>query len=108
MAEKSMAEQMKELKVDDGKKGGGAKDGEKKKKKAAAGDAGGKTELSPPPGYMEERLSLYTKLKEEHDALMAERAEKDSKSIKVTLPDGKVVEAESWKTTPYQVAAGIR
>uniref|UniRef100_A0A8C8GQX8 threonine--tRNA ligase n=1 Tax=Oncorhynchus tshawytscha TaxID=74940 RepID=A0A8C8GQX8_ONCTS len=29
------------------------------------------------------------------------------KSIKVTLPDGKVVEAESWKTTPYQVAAGI-
>uniref|UniRef100_A0A8L0DW02 threonine--tRNA ligase n=1 Tax=Oncorhynchus mykiss TaxID=8022 RepID=A0A8L0DW02_ONCMY len=87
--------------------GGGAKDGEKKKKKAAAGDAGGKTELSPPPGYMEERLSLYTKLKEEHDALMAERAEKDSKSIKVTLPDGKVVEAESWKTTPYQVAAGI-
>uniref|UniRef100_A0A8C7CWU5 threonine--tRNA ligase n=1 Tax=Oncorhynchus kisutch TaxID=8019 RepID=A0A8C7CWU5_ONCKI len=98
---------MEELKVDDGKKGGGAKDGEKKKKKVAAGDAGGKTELSPPPGYMEERLSLYTKLKEEHDALMAERAEKDSKSIKVTLPDGKVVEAESWKTTPYQVAAGI-
>uniref|UniRef100_A0A673YCL4 threonine--tRNA ligase n=1 Tax=Salmo trutta TaxID=8032 RepID=A0A673YCL4_SALTR len=44
---------------------------------------------------------------EEHDALMAERAEKDSKPIKVTLPDGKVVEAESWKTTPYQVAAGI-
>ncbi|XP_052316758.1 threonine--tRNA ligase 1, cytoplasmic-like [Oncorhynchus keta] len=107
MAEKSMAEKMEELKVDDGKKGGGAKDGEKKKKKVAAGDAGGKTELSPPPGYMEERLSLYTKLKEEHDALMAERAEKDSKSIKVTLPDGKVVEAESWKTTPYQVAAGI-
>ncbi|XP_055774644.1 threonine--tRNA ligase 1, cytoplasmic [Salvelinus fontinalis] len=107
MSEKSMAEQMKELKVDEGKKGGGGKDGEKKKRKAAAGDAGGKTELSPPPGYMEERLSLYTKLKEEHDALMAERAEKDSKAIKVTLPDGKVVEAESWKTTPYQVAAGI-
>ncbi|KAM9546480.1 threonine--tRNA ligase 1, cytoplasmic isoform 1-T1 [Salvelinus alpinus] len=107
MSEKSMAEQMKELKVDEGKKGGGGKDGEKKKKKAAAGDAGGKTELSPPPGYMEERLSLYTRLKEEHDALMAERAEKDSKPIKVTLPDGKVVEAESWKTTPYQVAAGI-
>uniref|UniRef100_A0A8C7CXD8 threonine--tRNA ligase n=1 Tax=Oncorhynchus kisutch TaxID=8019 RepID=A0A8C7CXD8_ONCKI len=69
--------------------------------------------LSPPPlsiltlPPLSERLSLYTKLKEEHDALMAERAEKDSKSIKVTLPDGKVVEAESWKTTPYQVAAGI-
>ncbi|XP_045562791.1 threonine--tRNA ligase 1, cytoplasmic [Salmo salar] len=103
MAEKSMAEQMKELKVDEGKQVAWREE----EKKAAAGDAGGKTELSPPPGYVEERLSLYTKLKEEHDALMAERAEKDSKPIKVTLPDGKVVEAESWKTTPYQVAAGI-
>uniref|UniRef100_A0A6Q2YZJ6 threonine--tRNA ligase n=1 Tax=Esox lucius TaxID=8010 RepID=A0A6Q2YZJ6_ESOLU len=63
--------------------------------------------LSPPPSYIEERLALYRKLKEEHDTLMAERAEKDSKPIKVTLPDGKVVEAESWRTTPYQVAASI-
>ena len=65
-------------------------------------------QLSPPPQYIEERLSLYAKLKAEHDALMAERAAKDSKPIKVTLPDGKVVETESWKTTPYQVACGIR
>lgn len=65
-------------------------------------------QLSPPPSYIDERLSLYTKLKAEHDALMAERATKDSKPIKVTLPDGKVVEAESWKTTPYKVACGIR
>ena len=65
-------------------------------------------QLSPPPEYIEERLSLYTKLKAEHDALQAQRAESDSKPIKVTLPDGKVVDGESWKTTPYQVAAGIR
>lgn len=65
-------------------------------------------QLSPPPGYIEERLNLYTKLKAEHEALMSERAEKESRAIKVTLPDGKVVEAESWKTTPYQVACGIR
>lgn len=51
---------------------------------------------------------MYAKLKAEHEALMAERAAKDSRPIKVTLPDGKVVEAESWKTTPYQVACGIR
>uniref|UniRef100_A0A672ZE56 threonine--tRNA ligase n=1 Tax=Sphaeramia orbicularis TaxID=375764 RepID=A0A672ZE56_9TELE len=50
---------------------------------------------------------LYAKLKAEHEALMAERAEKESKPIKVTLPDGKVVDAESWKTTPYQIACGI-
>ncbi|KAF6739310.1 Threonine--tRNA ligase, cytoplasmic [Oryzias melastigma] len=63
--------------------------------------------LSPPPQYIDERLSLYAKLKAEHDALIAERATKDSRPIKVTLPDGKVLEAESWKTTPYQLACGI-
>ncbi|KAK0154514.1 Threonine--tRNA ligase, cytoplasmic [Merluccius polli] len=86
---------------------GGGKDGPKKKAKVAAGDSAGRAELSPPPQYIEDRLSLYTKLKAEHDALQAQRAEKDSKPIKVTLPDGKVVDGESWKTTPYQVAAGI-
>uniref|UniRef100_A0A668AIY6 threonine--tRNA ligase n=1 Tax=Myripristis murdjan TaxID=586833 RepID=A0A668AIY6_9TELE len=100
---------MSELQVQEGKKGGAesGKDGGKKKAKGAAADSGGRAELSQPPQYIEDRLSLYTKLKAEHDALMAERAKKDSKPIKVTLPDGKVVEAESWKTTPYQVACGI-
>lgn len=67
----------------------------------------GKSELNPPPQYIEERLSLYSKLKDEHDALLAERAANDSKPIKITLPDGKVVDGESWRTTPYQVASGI-
>ncbi|XP_071379253.1 threonine--tRNA ligase 1, cytoplasmic [Centroberyx affinis] len=109
MAEQTVEEKMSELQVEDGKKGGheSGKEGGKKKAKGAAGDSGGKTELSPPPQYIDERLALYAKLKAEHDALMAERAEKDSRAIKVTLPDGKVVEAESWKTTPYQVACGI-
>uniref|UniRef100_A0A672ZC37 threonine--tRNA ligase n=1 Tax=Sphaeramia orbicularis TaxID=375764 RepID=A0A672ZC37_9TELE len=68
---------------------------------------GERVRLSPPPQYIDERLDLYAKLKAEHEALMAERAEKESKPIKVTLPDGKVVDAESWKTTPYQIACGI-
>uniref|UniRef100_A0A8C8BSL2 threonine--tRNA ligase n=1 Tax=Otus sunia TaxID=257818 RepID=A0A8C8BSL2_9STRI len=50
---------------------------------------------------------MYNKLKAEHDALLAERAANNSKPIKVTLPDGKQVDAESWKTTPYQIACGI-
>uniref|UniRef100_A0A8C7XXE5 threonine--tRNA ligase n=1 Tax=Oryzias sinensis TaxID=183150 RepID=A0A8C7XXE5_9TELE len=86
---------------------GERKDGGKKKAKNTAGDSAGKSELSPPPQYIDERLSLYTKLKAEHDALIAERAAKESRPIKVTLPDGKVLEAESWKTTPYQLACGI-
>ncbi|CAN9512978.1 unnamed protein product [Ophioblennius macclurei] len=109
MSEQAVVDKMSELHVDGGKKGGpeGGKDGGKKKAKNAAGDSGGKTELTPPPQYIDDRLGLYAKLKAEHDALMAERAAKDSKAIKVTLPDGKVVDAESWKTTPYQVACGI-
>ncbi|XP_060927046.1 threonine--tRNA ligase 1, cytoplasmic [Limanda limanda] len=109
MAEQTVEEKMSELKVVAGKKGGaeGGKEGAKKKTKGGAGDSGGKAELSPPPQYIDERLDLYTKLKTEHEALMAERAANNSRAIKVTLPDGKVVEAESWKTTPYQVACGI-
>uniref|UniRef100_A0A673NR49 threonine--tRNA ligase n=1 Tax=Sinocyclocheilus rhinocerous TaxID=307959 RepID=A0A673NR49_9TELE len=57
--------------------------------------------------YIDERLSVYNQLKAEHDALLSEKAAKDSKPIKITLPDGKVVDGESWKTTPYQVACGI-
>ncbi|XP_066458570.1 threonine--tRNA ligase 1, cytoplasmic [Eleutherodactylus coqui] len=86
--------------------GGKQKEGGKKKTKEGSGD-GGRPELSPWPEYINQRLEVYNKLKSEHDALLAEKAAKHSKPIKVTLPDGKQVEAESWKTTPYQVAAGI-
>ncbi|NXF60795.1 SYTC protein, partial [Ciccaba nigrolineata] len=78
----------------------------KKKMQEGAGD-GGRTELNPWPGFINERLEMYNKLKAEHDALLAERAANDSKPIKVTLPDGKQIDAESWKTTPYQIACGI-
>ncbi|XP_041855734.1 threonine--tRNA ligase 1, cytoplasmic [Melanotaenia boesemani] len=109
MAEQTVVEKMSELQVDGDKKGAtqSGKDGGKKKAKNAVGESAGRAELSPLPQYIDERLNLYAKLKAEHDTLMAERAAKDSKPIKVTLPDGKVVEAESWKTTPYQVACGI-
>uniref|UniRef100_A0A8B9UZS3 threonine--tRNA ligase n=1 Tax=Anas zonorhyncha TaxID=75864 RepID=A0A8B9UZS3_9AVES len=78
----------------------------KKKAKEGAGDEG-RAELNPWPAFINERLEMYNKLKAEHDALLAERAANDSKPIKVTLPDGKQVDAESWKTTPYQIACGI-
>ncbi|NXL32082.1 SYTC protein, partial [Glaucidium brasilianum] len=81
-------------------------DSGKKKMKEGAGDAG-RTELNPWPAFINERLEMYNKLKAEHDAILAERAANASKPIKVTLPDGKQVDAESWKTTPYQIACGI-
>lgn len=61
-------------------------------------------ELTPPPSYIDERIKLYDKLRQEYlDELKAKPKEK----IQVTLPDGKVVEGLSWETTPYQVACGI-
>ncbi|XP_070267870.1 threonine--tRNA ligase 1, cytoplasmic [Myotis yumanensis] len=78
----------------------------KKKNKEGSGD-GGRAELNPWPEYINTRLEMYNKLKAEHDAILAEKAAKESKPITVTLPDGKQVAAESWKTTPYQIACGI-
>ncbi|KAL2300609.1 hypothetical protein Nmel_013492 [Mimus melanotis] len=59
------------------------------------------------PSFIEDRLKLYEVLKKEHDALLAYRAANQSKSIKITLKDGEMVEGESWRTTPYQLAVGI-
>lgn len=60
--------------------------------------------MSPPPGYIEDRIKLYDKLKQEYlDELKAKIKEK----ILITLPDGKVVEGMSWQTTPYEIASGI-
>lgn len=60
------------------------------------------------PSFIEDRLKLYEALKKEHDALLAYRVANESKPIAITLTDGKMAEGESWKTTPYQIAAGIR
>lgn len=50
-------------------------------------------------------MSIWDRLKAEYEA---ELAKKPSIPITVTLPDGKEIEAQSWKTTPYDVAKGIR
>lgn len=77
-----------------------------KKKGKAKGGKGEKqsAELSPWPEFIQTRIELFDKLKAEYDA---EVAAKDPKAIKVTLPDGKVVDGESWRTTPYEIAQGI-
>ena len=61
--------------------------------------------MDPPPEYLASRTALFDKLKAEYDAEVASRP---VQTIAVTLPDGKVVEAESWRTTPYEVVRGIR
>ncbi|XP_030753371.1 threonine--tRNA ligase, cytoplasmic isoform X1 [Sitophilus oryzae] len=79
----------------------------KKEKTKPAGGSGEKpavSELKPPPSFIEDRLNLWNKLKAEYDA---EISSKPETPIKVTLPDGKTVEAVAWKTTVYDIAKGI-
>ncbi|XP_043929381.1 threonine--tRNA ligase 1, cytoplasmic [Protopterus annectens] len=101
-----VVEQVKQMTLDEKCAGKSAKQKEKKKKNQDDG-GGCRAELNPWPVYINERLELYKKLKAEHDSNLAEKSSKESKPIKITLPDGKQVDGESWRTTPYQVACGI-
>ncbi|XP_043194710.1 threonine--tRNA ligase 1, cytoplasmic-like isoform X1 [Amphibalanus amphitrite] len=79
----------------------------KMKDKKGGGDkakASSVKELNPWPAYIQERLALWDRLKAKADA---EVAAKEPQKITVTLPDGKEVEGQSWRTTPYDVAKGI-
>ena len=62
-------------------------------------------QLDPPPEFLAQRQELWDKLKKEHDDWLAAQV---PQPIKITLPDGKVLDGESWRTTPYQIASGIR
>lgn len=62
------------------------------------------------PHFIKERLKLFEMLKQDHQVLSAMYKKRGNTStvITVRLADGKAVEGEVWKTTPYQVAADIR
>ena len=62
-------------------------------------------QLKPKPVFIDSRVSLWNELMEKHKK---ELASKEPKPIKVTLPDGKVVEGQSWRTTPLEIAEKIR
>merc|ERR1719402_1398904 len=60
--------------------------------------------MNPPPSFLADRLAMWDRLKAERDEWLAQQVQED---ITVTLPDGKTVEGQTWRTTPYDVAAGI-
>ncbi|XP_076761471.1 threonine--tRNA ligase isoform X1 [Xylocopa sonorina] len=62
------------------------------------------SELNPWPSYIQDRILLWDKLKAEYEASLISKPAND---ITVTLPDGKEVVAQSWRTTPYEIAKNI-
>ncbi|XP_019764650.2 threonine--tRNA ligase 1, cytoplasmic isoform X2 [Dendroctonus ponderosae] len=103
MSEEKIIDSVKNLQMNQPQKAGKMKK-EKVKQNVASGDKSGVSELKPPPSFIQERLQLWDKLKAQYEA---DLAAKTPAPIKVTLPDGKVVEATAWKTTVYDVAKGI-
>ena len=76
----------------------------KAKAQKAEASVGKAAELNPPPSFLAGRIAMWDRLK----ALSVEfLASQVPEPIEVKLPDGKVVEAKSWRTTPYEVACGI-
>lgn len=64
----------------------------------------GVSELNPKPAFIDSRITVWNELMEKHKQ---ELAAKTPTPIKVTLPDGKVIDGESWRTTPLQIAEKI-
>ncbi|VDN53785.1 unnamed protein product [Dracunculus medinensis] len=60
--------------------------------------------MSPWPDFIEERNALFEKLMNDYKA---EIAAKISEPISIKLPDGKIFEGKSWRTTPMEIAEKI-
>ncbi|CAG5130135.1 unnamed protein product [Candidula unifasciata] len=56
------------------------------------------------PDFIEKRQKLWDKLKQEKDDWIAQQ---NQVPIKVSLPDGTVKNGQAWRTTPFEIAAGI-
>lgn len=77
----------------------------KKDKKNNKAEGVGIKELSPWPEYIDKRITLWNKLKSKYEK---ELASKPDIAIVVSLPDGKKIEGKAWRTSPYEIAQGIR
>lgn len=56
------------------------------------------------PDFIQQRIVLFDKLMAEYKE---EVAQKPRTPIKITLPDGKVLDGKAWETTPLSIAKGI-
>ncbi|XP_037354839.1 threonine--tRNA ligase, mitochondrial isoform X2 [Talpa occidentalis] len=59
------------------------------------------------PHWLAERLGLFEELWAAQVKRLARRAQKERRSIKISLPGGQQVDAVAWNTTPYQIAQQI-
>uniref|UniRef100_A0A8C9LWJ3 threonine--tRNA ligase n=1 Tax=Piliocolobus tephrosceles TaxID=591936 RepID=A0A8C9LWJ3_9PRIM len=63
--------------------------------------------VSTPPRWLAERLGLFEELWSAQVKRLASVAQKEPRTIKITLPGGQKIDAVAWNTTPYQLARQI-
>ena len=63
------------------------------------------SKLNPPPDYIDHRIKIWEELKVKYQEFLASQTPVD---ITITLPDGKQLPGKSWRTTPNEIAQGIR
>ncbi len=56
------------------------------------------------PEYIQHRIKIWDELKKQQDA---ELAKHEAKEITITLPDGKEIKGQAFKTSPLDIARGI-
>jgi threonyl-tRNA synthetase len=80
----------------------------------------GAVPLGPLPAFVEERAKIWDEYKKKRDEELSSMyqhplhaieltifVELGDTPIKITLPDGKIVDGVAWKTTPYDIAKNI-
>ncbi|XP_055214319.1 threonine--tRNA ligase, mitochondrial isoform X8 [Gorilla gorilla gorilla] len=63
--------------------------------------------VSTPPRWLAERLGLFEELWAAQVKRLASMAQKEPRTIKISLPGGQKIDAVAWNTTPYQLARQI-
>jgi threonyl-tRNA synthetase len=58
----------------------------------------------PLPEYVQHRIKIWDEVKKMNEE---EKSKNQGKAIKIKLPDGKVIDGQSYLTTPYDVAKSI-
>lgn len=71
---------------------------------ATEGRIGGEFKLQEDPEFLKYRLEYFETL---YEIQQRKIEEKDKEAIKITLPDGKVVDGKAWETSPLDIAMDI-
>ncbi|KAI8803912.1 hypothetical protein BJ742DRAFT_872276 [Cladochytrium replicatum] len=75
------------------------------KKGAKSKDSSSGSAETNKPEYIAHRIAMFDELKKNHNKFIAAQSHAP---IKITLPDGRIMDGKSWETTPLDIAKMVR